>query len=69
MARSDYVRPHKYRGLQDMFMVRYCPVCGKDFVVPDSKLYAYKQRAGSDTLYFCRYNCKRQYLREKGLIK
>lgn len=64
MPKSDYKRPHKYWGLQDMFMVRYCPVCGSDFVIPDSKVYAYKYRVNSDTMYFCRYNCLRAFLKK-----
>lgn len=67
--KSEYKRPHKYRGLQDMFCVRYCDVCGKDFVVLDAGSYVYQKYYNNKHYYFCGYNCSRKWQREKGLIK
>ena len=46
------------KGLfENMFCVRYCDVCGKDFVVQEPKLYAWRRVKNNRLKYFCSYTC------------
>lgn len=60
-------KPHKrYDPLKDMFNVQNCPICGRDFVIPDAGLWTYKRRGGKDgkkMFYFCTYGCKNKYVK------
>ena len=53
---------------EHMFCVRYCEVCGKDFVVQEPKMYRWKKTDGGKLRYFCSYTCQNKYLRERGLL-
>ena len=46
--------------------IKKCPVCGKVFYIPCQSLWAYKKNVkrkavNHNTLYFCKYSCKRKY--------
>ena len=63
-------KPHKkYGGLADMFNVKVCPVCGKEFIVHDVHEWAYKRTINNNLRYFCSYGCKQKQLRAMGIIK
>lgn len=57
----------KRYGLNDMFAVRSCSVCGKEFVVSDPSCYAYKRNDGNRLSYFCSWGCLQAFRRKKGL--
>ena len=43
-------------------MMKTCPICGKEWEILDADAWAYKLKpSNSPTIYFCRYNCKRQW--------
>lgn len=43
-------------------MMKVCPICGKEWEILDADAWAYKLKpSNSPTIYFCRYNCKRQW--------
>lgn len=71
MEENKAKKPHKrYNALTDMFNVQTCPICNRDFVIPDARTWAYKRRGGKDgkkMYYFCTYKCKNTYLRQKGI--
>lgn len=57
----------KKYGLGDMFTVRECYVCGKDFVVQDTGGYVYKTIDKNRLQYFCSWSCMQKFRRKKGL--
>lgn len=44
----------------DFIMMRKCPLCGSDFIVPDADVWAY--RRGNKML--CSWHCVREYDRK-----
>lgn len=49
--------------------MKVCPICGKDFFVPDSDVWAYRRcnserSKASQYKFFCSWTCFRQYEKE-----
>lgn len=51
---------------ENMFCVRYCEVCGKDFVVQEPKMYAWRRVIKNRLKYYCSYTCYRQAEKKTG---
>lgn len=51
---------------ENMFCVRYCDVCGKDFVVQEPKMYAWRRVVKNRLKYYCSYTCYRQSEKKTG---
>lgn len=66
-AVAEPKKRHKpYTGLNDMFNMKNCPVCGKEYIVSCQE-WVYKKTYDGKLHYFCSYNCMRKRLKEKGL--
>lgn len=68
VAESKKGKKHKQYGLGDMFTMRICPVCGKDFIIMDAGAYAYQKQVGKKHLNYCSWGCMRKHMRELGKI-
>ncbi len=51
---------------EHMFNVKYCAVCGKDFVVQEPKMYAWRRVVKNRLKYYCSYTCYRQTEKKTG---
>lgn len=41
---------------------RKCPICGKEYYIPDVEVWVYKRhRSHTGDIYFCSYKCTRKY--------
>lgn len=42
--------------------IRHCPICGKEYDIPDVEVWVYKKsRKSAGDLYFCSWKCMRRY--------
>lgn len=48
--------------MEKLFNLKYCDICGKDFIVPDSGTYAWKKHDAKRMNYFCSYTCHRKFV-------
>ena len=69
VAESNRGKRHKKYGLGDMFTMRICPMCGKDFVIGDAGTYAYQKQVNGRHQNYCSWGCMRTHLRELGKIE
>lgn len=47
----------------DFIMFRKCPVCGREFTIPDVDMWVFKRGRGNKVL--CSWGCLREYDRRK----
>ena len=56
-------------SMKTMFNIKYCTVCGSDFIVHDPDDWTYKMRDARHIMrYYCSYKCFRRAGDEKNKL-